>query len=82
MAPSVAVLQRAVIAGVRCAEEQGRGAADLALGSPARAKWIASVEQKAAAKAARRRIASGGEGSGGGSGAAGGAGGDEGDSGG
>lgn len=52
MAPSVAVLHRAVLAGVRCGE--GKRAA-LALGSPARAQWLAVVRQKAAAKAARRR---------------------------
>jgi len=50
-APSVAVLQRAVTAGLAC----GAGRAELALGSPARATWLAAVRGKAAARAARRR---------------------------
>ena len=61
MAPSVAVLQRAVLAGVQCAP----GRADMAPGSPARAQWLAVVRQKAAAKAARRRGGNGGGGGGG-----------------
>ena len=50
MAPSVAVIHRAVIAGVQCA----KGKADMAPGSVARAQWLAVMQQKAAAKAARR----------------------------
>jgi hypothetical protein len=64
MAPSVAVLQRAVLAGVQCAA----GRADMAPGSPARAQWLDVVHQKAAAKAARRRGGNGGGGGGGGGG--------------
>ena len=45
-------LQRAVTAGLAC----GAGRAELALGSPARATWLAAVRGKAAAKAARRSV--------------------------
>ena len=50
MAPSVAVLQQAVLASVRCT----KGSPEMKLGSPARARWLAVMRQKAEAKAARR----------------------------
>ena len=52
MAPSVAVIHKAVLAGVQCASRIGSGA-DMAPGSDARAQWLAVMRQKAAAKAAR-----------------------------